>query len=228
MSFFLADSHRNIIYLIAEYLKEAGLSKSHALLIDESQLSNEFVICDNVDLETIYMEFCSYYFVKFGKKPRFVKKNDAKLLQQQISTAVSSSTSTSDIQAARQALTKKRASLKTIANATTDRETSQCLQISSLSPTNIHESDEKISIISSPGIFTKSMHEFYNSHPHDWKDVSEVILNEIVRKNLLIKWDDIVGLDEPKMILKESVLFPMKYPKLFNQIQSWKGKEKFV
>ncbi|KAG5672950.1 hypothetical protein PVAND_003037 [Polypedilum vanderplanki] len=217
------ERRRNIIYLIAEYLKEAGLSKTHASLIDESQLSNEFVICDNVDLETIYMEFCSYYFVKFGKKPRFVKKNDAKLLQPQTPSAVCSSTSTSDIQAARQALAKKRASLKTISNATTDLETSQCLQISSLSPTNIHESDEKISIISSPGIFMKSMHEFYNSHPHDWRDVSEVIIKDIVRKNLLVKWDDIIGLDEAKMILRESVVFPMKYPELFNRIQSWKA-----
>lgn len=244
---FCADFCRNIIYLIAEYLKEAGLNKTHAALIDESQLSNEFAICDNVDLETIYLEFCSYYHVKFGKKPRFVKRNEQQQQQQTVNglknTQISSSSSSSsshnpvDTQTARQILAKKRTSLKTASHAATtmstifpeseiriirDLETSQCLQVASLSPTSIYESNEKISIIST-GIFRKSMHDFYNSHPHDWKDISELIIRDVIRKNLCVKWDDIVGLDDAKMILRESVIFPMKYPQLFNRLQAWKG-----
>jgi katanin p60 ATPase-containing subunit A1 len=205
-------------------LKEAGLGRSYAQLIDESQLSNEFVICDNVDLETIYMEFCSYYFVKFGKKARFVKKNEQKLLQ--------SPSPTNDVQSARQALAKKRASLRTASSTSSilipeigpQLETAQCLQISSLSQMNTLEPDEKSTKIMSAGIFSsKSMFEFYNSHPHDWRDMSEAIMKDVVQKNLAIKWDDIIGLDDAKMILRESVIFPMKYPQLFNRVQSWKG-----
>lgn len=33
-----------------------------------------FQVCDNVDLETILMEYESYYFVKFQKYPKIVKK----------------------------------------------------------------------------------------------------------------------------------------------------------
>lgn len=33
-----------------------------------------FEVCDNVDLETILMEYESYYFVKFQKYPKIVKK----------------------------------------------------------------------------------------------------------------------------------------------------------
>ena len=32
-----------------------------------------FQVCDNVDLETILMEYESYYFVKFQKYPKIVK-----------------------------------------------------------------------------------------------------------------------------------------------------------
>lgn len=180
-------------------------------------------MCDNVDLETIYLEFCSYYSIKFGKKPRFVKKNE----QLQI-TQKQPSVNLSDTQQARQALAKRRSTLKTAPNVVTisseiqscDLETS--LQVTSLSPppatpfTVSQHGD-------SNGIFMKSMRDFLSSHPQDWKDMSEMILKDIVRKNLCVKWDDIVGLDDAKMIIKESVIFPMKYPQLFNQIQSWRG-----
>lgn len=33
-----------------------------------------FEVCDNVDLETILMEYESYYFIKFQKYPKIVKK----------------------------------------------------------------------------------------------------------------------------------------------------------
>ena len=33
-----------------------------------------FEVCDNVDLETILMEYESYYFVKFQKYPKIVRK----------------------------------------------------------------------------------------------------------------------------------------------------------
>lgn len=33
-----------------------------------------FQLCDNVDLETIFLDYCSYYQLRFGKMPKFVKK----------------------------------------------------------------------------------------------------------------------------------------------------------
>lgn len=33
-----------------------------------------FEVCDNIDLETILMEYESYYFVKFQKYPKITKK----------------------------------------------------------------------------------------------------------------------------------------------------------
>lgn len=212
---------RNIVYLIAEYLKEAGLHKSHSALIDESQLSGEFSVCDNVDLETIYLEFCSYFSLKFGKKPRFVKKIDQSLP----AASSSSSLQTAD---SRQALAKKRANLKTASRASSvfpeisvkDIASSQILRISSLSPPTHDETPGKLS-----PVFAKPMtnEEFFNSHPIDWKEMTEIIFKDVVKKDLCVKWDHIKGQDAAKMILQESVIFPMKYPQLFSRVQPWKG-----
>lgn len=33
-------------------------------------------MCDNVDLDTIYLDYCSYYQLKFSKQPKIIKKVD--------------------------------------------------------------------------------------------------------------------------------------------------------
>ena len=208
-NYFFNLPYRNIIYLITEYLKECGLTKSHSALVEESQLSPEFTVCDNVDLETIYLEFSSFYSIKFGKKPRFVKKIEN---PQQL-TSMGSVDS-------RQSLAKRRSTLKTAPNVeirpAVELETS--LHVTSLSPPPPAQHGGDIG-----GIFMKSMRDFLSNHPADWKNMSDLIIKDIVKRNLSVKWDDIVGLDDAKMVIKESVIFPLKYPQLYGKMQSWKG-----
>lgn len=183
-------------------------------MIDEAQLSTDFSVCDNVDLETIYLEFCSYFQVKFGKKPRFVKKFD-----QTVPKAGSDSRST---------LNKKRASLKTAPHVSTifpeisvkEIDANQCLSVLSLSPPTRDDVTDKIS-----HIYPKPMtnEDFCNNHPSDWKEMTEIIFKDVVIKDLCVKWGDIMGQDDAKMIIQESVIFPMKYPQLFNRVRPWKG-----
>lgn len=215
-SILIFPSYSNIVYLIADYLKEAGLHKSHSSVIDEAQLSAEFSVCDNVDLETIYLEFCSYFQVKFGKKPRFVKKVDPKL------TPVVDS---------RASLAKKRLSLKSAAPLVStiypeppvkDFEASQFLHVSSLSPPTHDDNNGKASPISKP----MSNDDFIHDRPIDWKEMTEIIFKDVIRRDLCVKWSDVVGLDEAKMIIQESVIHPMKYPQLFNRIQPWRGQKR--
>lgn len=213
---------RNIVYLIAEYLKDASLPRSHSTLIDEAQLSNEFSVCDNVDLETIYLEFSSYFQIKFGKKPKFVKKVDQKVI------SIQSASSTDKCQTS----AKKRSSLKTAPHVPTsfpnisiaDSASSDCLRVHSLSPPthDIESSSEKPSSMIYPKPMTNE--DFYCNHPLDWKDMSEIIFKDVVKKDLCVKWDDVKGQEEAKMIIQESVIFPMKYPQLFGRVQPWKGR----
>lgn len=38
---------------------------------------NSYSICDNIDLDTILMEFESFYFVKFNKYPKISKQRES-------------------------------------------------------------------------------------------------------------------------------------------------------
>lgn len=220
----LATLCRNIVYLIAEYLKEAGLPKTHSTLIDESQLSNEFAVCDNVDLETIYLEFCSYFQVKFGKKPRFVKKLDQLVVKTPPMTALES----------RQNLAKKRASLKTASNANTatvfpaiaEKLLQESLRISSISPPTLDNSSDACpnSGKMSP-IYPRPMtnEDFLVNHPCEWKNMTEIIFKDVVKKDLCVKWDEVVGQTDAKQAIQESVILPAKFPQLFSGVEPWKG-----
>lgn len=190
-------------------------------MIDEAQLSNEFSVCDNVDLETIYLEFSSYFQIKFGKKPRFVKKLDPNVLK------IASISSSASIDS-RQTLAKRRANLKTSPHVPSvfpeislnEVLSSHCLRVSSLSkPTHDEISGKMSPIYSKP----MSNEEFFNSHPLDWKEMTEIIFKDVIRKDLCVKWEDIAGQDDAKMIIQESAIFPMKYPQLFSRVQPWKG-----
>jgi len=63
--------------------------------------------------------------------------------------------------------------------------------------------------------------------PHlagEWRDLAAVISKDIYLHNPSVRWDDIIGLDEAKRLVKEAVVYPIKYPQLFTGILSpWKG-----
>jgi len=45
------------------------------------------------------------------------------------------------------------------------------------------------------------------------RELSSIISRDIYSQNPNVKWDDIVGLDDAKRLLKEAVVMPIKYPK---------------
>lgn len=50
------------------------LESSQSLAKETNIDINRYEVCDNVDLETILMEYESYYYVKFAKYPKLTKK----------------------------------------------------------------------------------------------------------------------------------------------------------
>lgn len=198
-------------------------------MIDEAQLSGDFVVCDNVDLDTLYLEYSSFYEVKFGKKPRFVKRIEQNPLKTQASNH-SLATSESKI-----SLSKRRMSMKTEQQNPPVKtvDSTDYIRVSSLNNTTsssspIENNNGNLSPIPpKPLSFysnTISDDEFLLCHPSDWKAMTEMIYKDIVRRDLCVKWDEIVGLDDAKQILQESVILPLKYPQIFRQVQTWRGK----
>lgn len=66
---------KNLLILVLNYLYEEGYVDAATALGRETNIDvNKYEVCDNIDLETIIMEYESYYYVKFAKYPKITKK----------------------------------------------------------------------------------------------------------------------------------------------------------
>ncbi|XP_071199070.1 katanin p60 ATPase-containing subunit A-like 2 isoform X2 [Salvelinus alpinus] len=66
---------RNLLILIFHHLMEAGyMDAASALEQDTNVVLRRFEVCDNIDLDTVLMEYESYYFIKFQRYPKLTKK----------------------------------------------------------------------------------------------------------------------------------------------------------
>ncbi|KAK8739619.1 hypothetical protein OTU49_003429, partial [Cherax quadricarinatus] len=63
--------------------------------------------------------------------------------------------------------------------------------------------------------------------PHftgEFRDLANIIQREILIDNPEVKWEDILGLDDAKRLVKEAVVYPLKYPQLFvGRFKPWRG-----
>lgn len=72
----LIERKRNILFLIVQYLSDYGLNSSVSTVMKEANLPLNYQLCDNVDLDSMYIDFCSYQKLRLGKVPKIVKKID--------------------------------------------------------------------------------------------------------------------------------------------------------
>jgi len=75
------ERRRNVLYLILGYLKENMLENTADTLIKEAQLDGSYQLCENVELDVILQEYQSYYYTKFQKYPKIVRKLDEQELK---------------------------------------------------------------------------------------------------------------------------------------------------
>ncbi|XP_049652037.1 katanin p60 ATPase-containing subunit A-like 2 isoform X1 [Accipiter gentilis] len=264
---------KNLLILILHYLMEEGYVDAANALEQETKLSlRGFEVCDNVDLETILMEYESYYFVKFQKYPKITKKVlDTAENKQQLRTggrprrAVSSSQNLPRLkhQTVQRPLSKtspgsttefksstKENPKQNNDNAVTLEQTDFGLSISAINKTggdsthsrrgqviDFHGMIQDAVKVSSNGIALNSLNcdpdpserllkplSAFIGMTGEMRELATVVSKDIYLHNPNVKWDDIIGLDAAKRLVKEAVVYPIRYPQLFTGILSpWKG-----
>ena len=71
------ERRRNTLVLILRFLVDHGYTSSYEKLTQEAALSlKEFDACDNIFLYDIVAEFENFYEVKYGRKPKLVRKGN--------------------------------------------------------------------------------------------------------------------------------------------------------
>ncbi|XP_044876805.1 katanin p60 ATPase-containing subunit A-like 2 isoform X2 [Mauremys mutica] len=266
---------KNLLILILHYLTEEGYADAANALEQETQLAlRRFEVCDNIDLETILMEYESYYYVKFQKYPKITKKAlDTENKQQPRNGGKprrTASSSSHNLPRINQHQTMQRPLSKTSSGRTTEPKPSSKdspkqendnivtreqadfgLNVSAINRGGGGESTHprRGQIIDFRGMIQDAIKgasnevasNSLNCDPDpserllkplsafigmsgEMRELATVISRDIYLHNPNIKWDDIIGLDAAKRLVKEAVVYPIRYPQLFTGILSpWKG-----
>ncbi|XP_031452944.1 katanin p60 ATPase-containing subunit A-like 2 [Phasianus colchicus] len=250
---------------------EEGYMDSASTLEQETKLGlRGFEVCDNVDLETILMEYESYYFVKFQKYPKITRKIlDAAENKQQLGTGGRQrrAASSQNLPRIKQQSMQQPSSKTSSGSTELKSPTKESPRQNNESTVTLEQSDFGLSIsainragggegphprrsqvvdlhgmiqdvkVSPNGMGLNSLN--WDPDPSErllkplsafigmngeMRELATVVSKDIYLHNPNVKWDDIIGLDAAKRLVKEAVVYPIRYPQLFTGILSpWKG-----
>lgn len=284
-----AQRRRNTLLLVLHYLQEEGYRETANCLSSEATIDvSRYEVCDNIDLETIILDYENYYHLKFSKYPRIAKKicqsaGGRRSFENKVNNSSNYCRPTGTLphisgtcrppssppfpshskqfackQKPLTPANKKANSSNTNSNSSSNSQSTEnlCLQATSLlregsngeATSNIKKQKlplggqfgQVIDIRSMLNDATRmNLEEGSEQHQQDrllkplggylaynneWRDLAQLISREIYLQNPNLSWDDIIGLDEAKRLVKEAVVYPIKYPALFKGILSpWKG-----
>ncbi|XP_053658752.1 katanin p60 ATPase-containing subunit A-like 2 [Anopheles marshallii] len=205
------ERRRNILYLVANYLSSMGLHQTRQALIDETHLTSEYEVCDNIDLDTMYQDFCSYFLLKFGKQPRIVKRTESVGPMPTVHRKLSG------------ARRKPPPPALKPDSLTSAGDELQALRITPGNlpgnPTDHTEGPTPVVPYANPKLLVRLQDHFTS----EWKDLAEEVCRDLIRKDLRQRWSNIKGLAGPIKVLKESVIAPLEHPELFVGLaQPWR------
>uniref|UniRef100_A0A8C5UXZ3 Katanin p60 ATPase-containing subunit A-like 2 n=1 Tax=Microcebus murinus TaxID=30608 RepID=A0A8C5UXZ3_MICMU len=248
---------KNLLILILHYLTQEGYIDAANALEHETKLGlRRFEVCDNVDLETILMEYESYYFIKFQKYPKIVKKaSDTAENNLPQRSGGKTRRVVSDSSQNLPRITQQRPRSKTTAGKTEDtRSLNKEHPKQEVNNTHLDNADFGLNIsrinkdsgegnahprrgqiIDFRGLLTDAikgatselaLNTFdHNPDPSErllkplsafigmnseMRELATVVSRDIYLHNPNIKWNDIIGLDAAKQLVKEAVVYPIR------------------
>ncbi|XP_026798557.3 katanin p60 ATPase-containing subunit A-like 2 isoform X1 [Pangasianodon hypophthalmus] len=262
---------RNLLILIYHHLMEEGYVDAANALEQETHFGlRRFEVCDNVDLDTILMEYESFYFIKFQKYPKLTKKlpeqgenrrvrSSGKKRTPSVTKTLPRITSVQRPQS-RNGIKKQesKAAGKDCMKSGTENGGSYLpesnefgLNVSPIIRNGVGDGTQmkKGQLLDYRGLIQEAIKGTFNEtaanslscNPDpserllkpisafcgmnsETRELAAVISRDIYLHNPNVHWDDIIGLEAAKRLVKEAVVYPIKYPQLFTGILSpWKG-----
>ncbi|RHY15034.1 hypothetical protein DYB25_001604 [Aphanomyces astaci] len=219
----LIDRKRNVLVLALHYCVENGYLQTAEKLQQEAGVAlSKFEVVDNIDLLRIVQEFEDFYELKFGKKPKLVRRTNGDEEKAKASQF-------NDKKAAMEKRTKRNSYTSAHMPSEARVENNAALKAvqTCLGSNNVTTSSTLLKPL--PFMHDSELRPLAENITRLKCHVMFAIFDlsgrrEIFQKNPNVHWDDVVGLTDAKRLLKEAVVMPSKYPQLFKGLLSpWCG-----
>uniref|UniRef100_A0A8C5GZX5 Katanin p60 ATPase-containing subunit A-like 2 n=1 Tax=Gouania willdenowi TaxID=441366 RepID=A0A8C5GZX5_GOUWI len=187
---------KNLLILIYHHLLGQGYVAA-ALALDQETNGGmrRFEVCDNIDLEMVLMEYESYHFVKFQRFPKLIRRGtEAGAVQRNTNVTLNDG-----------------------------KQMSAFLFYFQESDYVIYDAIHSFFFIYLQERLLKPLSGL-SGMSGEMRELAAIISRDIYLHSPNVRWEDIIGLEDAKRLVKEAVVYPIKYPQLFTGILSpWKG-----
>ncbi|XP_068190297.1 katanin p60 ATPase-containing subunit A-like 2 [Antennarius striatus] len=244
---------KSLLILIYQHLLGQGYVATAVALDQETNGGvRKFEVCDNVDLEMVLMEYESYHYVKFQKYPKLIRRaaepvenRPAKSggLKRSSRSAVKPLPKISQCQSPKSGNGAKRTAASSCAPENGSSIPVEFgLNVSSIRNGTTEETtrNRKCQVTDGKGLIRDAFRGAHLDSEHmerllkplsgfsgmsgEMRDLAATISKDIYLHNPNVRWEDIIGLEDAKRLVKEAVVYPIKYPQLFTGILCpWKG-----
>ncbi|XP_030292703.1 katanin p60 ATPase-containing subunit A-like 2 isoform X2 [Sparus aurata] len=221
---------KSLLILIYQHLLGQGYGAAAVALDQETNGGvRRFEVCDNIDLEMVLMEYESYHYVKFQKYPKLIRRT-AEPGQAENRFGRSSGAKRSQCSTVKplpkispsQSPQSGNGAKKTAASSHTNENGSSVSPESSEFGLNV-SSIRNGAAVDRKERLLKPLSGF-SGMSGEMRDLAAIISRDIYLHSPNVRWEDIIGLEDAKRLVKEAVVYPIKYPQLFTGILSpWKG-----
>ncbi|XP_077479400.1 katanin p60 ATPase-containing subunit A-like 2 isoform X11 [Stigmatopora argus] len=227
---------RSLLILIYQHLMRQGFTATAVALDQEMNGSvKKFEVCENIDLEMVLLEYESYHYVKFQKYPKLIKKVAEPVSCQGESRPLKSGGKKRAACSAVKPLpkvqppnlggdSKVNASAASAAPMRANGESLSCPPDFSLSVYPIISAQaggapgtKKVQVTDIAGGEGDGEEERllkplsgFSGMSGEMKELAAVINKDIYLHNPNVRWEDIIGLEDAKRLVKESIIYPIK------------------
>ena len=211
-----SDRKRSILVLIHAYLIENGYFETLEKFSAETNgVCSKFEVADNIDLNMILTEYENYYEVRFDRKPKMIRKvNDGE------ESKGKRSVSDSKRQHSQVKKSIEPGMKSAVQTSMSSEDQSLDMNVQGVKFTGKKDADSGEA--ASEERTLRPPPQFH--HDPEMKQLVAVVSREIYQHSPNIKFEDIIGLDNAKRLLKEAIQLPISYPSIFTGIlRPWRG-----
>ncbi|XP_070144193.1 katanin p60 ATPase-containing subunit A-like 2 [Drosophila kikkawai] len=237
---------RNIMYLMHRYLVENGFYSSAEALKSEGSLSEEYELCDNIDLDGMYLEYASFFNMKFGKYPKILKKVGPKIKVEMAAKGQPKQEKEKD-KLEKPPGKAQNTEVGSLANWHMGVGAAKVAAAVNLNPScysNAQQQSQpdnannplqirKMETPAESDASSKLVGEIEHGHlggddslfaSMDWQSLAELVKTSILREEINLRWSDVCGNQRAIELIKEAVLTPIEYPQLFaHGLKPWRS-----
>jgi katanin p60 ATPase-containing subunit A1 len=208
----IQDRKRNILVLMYTYLIENGyVETAEKLSAETNAMCSRFEVADNVDLGLILVEYENYYEMRYDRKPKLIRKliegeepkfkrpldgKGKNISKKSVDPPISKLNISDDAGVFEMGVQGTKVSGKKDAEL-------------------VNASKLEDRVLKPPPQF--------GSDP-EMKQLVGAVSREIYQHSPNVLFEDIIGLENAKRLLKEAIQLPLSYPSIFTGIlKPWKG-----